>query len=72
MKNMYKELTVPKWVQIVRPKILQTPQIMSAQNVCPSPKVWDFNEKRLHWVSVVRDNDVGKFSVDAGLLCSEM
>ena len=22
--------------------------------VCPIPKVWDFNEKRLHWVSVVR------------------
>ena len=21
--------------------------------VCPSPKVWYFNEKRLHWVSVV-------------------
>ena len=23
--------------------------------ICPSPKVLDFNEKRLHWVSVVRD-----------------
>ena len=22
--------------------------------ICPSPKVWDFNKKRLHWVSVVR------------------
>ena len=22
--------------------------------ICPSPKVWDFDEKRLHWVSVVR------------------
>ena len=22
--------------------------------VCPSPKVLDFNEKRLHWSSVVR------------------
>ena len=21
----------------------------NAQIVCPSPKVWDFNEKRLHW-----------------------
>ena len=23
--------------------------------VCPNPKVLDFNEKRLHWASVVRD-----------------
>ena len=23
--------------------------------VCPNPKVWDLNEKRLHWASVVRD-----------------
>ena len=22
--------------------------------VCPSPKVWNFGEKRLHWASVVR------------------
>ena len=22
--------------------------------VCPSPKVWNFDEKRLHWASVVR------------------
>ena len=22
--------------------------------ICPSPKVWDFHEKRLHWASVVR------------------
>ena len=22
--------------------------------ICPSPKVWDFDEKRLHWASVVR------------------
>ena len=29
--------------------------------VCPSPKVWDFNEKRLHWVSVVRDWKQTKF-----------
>ena len=31
------------------------PQNLSAQFVCPSPKVLDFNEKRLHWASVVRD-----------------
>jgi hypothetical protein len=28
---------------------------LSAQFVCPSQKVLDFNEKRLHWGSVVRD-----------------
>ena len=27
---------------------------ISARIVCPSPKDWDFNEKRLHWASVVR------------------
>ena len=57
MENMGKGqgLTVPKWVLIVRPKIPQMPQNLSAQFVCPSPKVLDFNEKRRHWVSVVRD-----------------
>ena len=30
------------------------PKNLSAQIVCPSPKVWDFDEKRLHWASVVR------------------
>jgi hypothetical protein len=24
---------------------------------CPSPKVLDFNEKRRHWVSVVREEE---------------
>ena len=54
MKNMGKGLTVPKWVMIVWLKIPQMPQNLSAQFVCPSPKVWDFDEKRLHWASVVR------------------
>ena len=27
-----------------------------AQIVCPSPNIWDFDEKGLHWVSVVRDS----------------
>ena len=49
------ELTVPKWVMINWPKIPQMPQNLSAQIVCTSPKVWDFNEKRLDWASVVRD-----------------
>ena len=52
--NIDKGLTVPKWVLIVRPKIPQMPLNLSAQFVCPSPKAQDFNEKRLHWVSVVR------------------
>jgi hypothetical protein len=48
MENMGKELTVPKWVLINWPKIPQMPQNLSAQIVCPNPKVWDFDEKRLH------------------------
>ena len=57
MENMNKGLTVPKWVLINRPTIPQMPQNLSAQIVCPSPKVWDFDEKRLHWASVVRANN---------------
>jgi hypothetical protein len=53
MENMDKGLTVPKGALIVRPDIPQMPQNLSAQFVCPSPKVWDFYEKRLHWGSVV-------------------
>ena len=30
------------------------PQNLSAKIVCQSPKVWDFDEKRRHWASVVR------------------
>ena len=54
MENMDKGLTVPKWVPINRSKIPQMPQNLSAQIVCPSTKVQDFDEKRLHWASVVR------------------
>ena len=54
MENMDKKRTVPKWVLIVWRKIPQMPQNLSAQFVCPSSKVLDFNEKRLHWASVVR------------------
>ena len=50
---MDKGLTVPKWVMIVWLKIPQIPQNLSAQFGFPSPKILDFNEKRLHWVSVV-------------------
>ena len=54
MENMDKGLTVPKWVMIVWPKIPQMSQNLSTQIVCSSPKAWDFDEKRLHWASVVR------------------
>ena len=54
MKNMDKGLTVPKWVLINWPKIPQMPQNAFAQIVCPSPKVWDFDEKSLYWAFVVR------------------
>ena len=47
MENIDNGLAVPKWVLINRPKIPQMPQNLSAQIVCPSPKVWDFDEKRL-------------------------
>ena len=51
---MDKGLTEPKWVLINNSKILQMPQNLSAQIVCPSSKVWEFDEKRLHWAFVVR------------------
>ena len=54
MENMDKGLTVAKWVLINWPKIPQMPLNFSAQFVCPSTKVWDFDEKRLHWASIVR------------------
>jgi hypothetical protein len=37
------------------------PQNLSAEFVSPSPKVLDFNEKRLHWASVVHDLTHFKF-----------
>ena len=55
--------SVPKWVWI-----LQMPQKISDQNVCPSPKVWDFGEKRLHWAYVVgcANKDLGLFYQSPG------
>ena len=43
---MEKGLIVPKWVLTVQPKISQMSRNLSAQFVCPSPKVWDFNQKK--------------------------
>ena len=54
---MDKGLTLPKRVLIAWLEILQIPQNLSAQFVCPSPKVLDFNEKRLHWGSIVRGRE---------------
>ena len=45
IQNMDKELRVPEWVLIVWPKIPLMPQTLSAQFVCSSPKILDFNEK---------------------------
>ena len=56
MEKMDKGLTVPKWELINWPKIPQMPAKISAQIVGPSPKVWDFDEKRLPWASVVRES----------------
>ena len=58
MENIHKGLTVPKWAEWVlinQPTIPQIPPNLCAQIVCPSPKVWDFDEKRLHGASVIRD-----------------
>ena len=43
MENMEKILPVPKWMLINWPKIPQIPKNLS---VCPSTKVWNFDEKR--------------------------
>ena len=59
MENMDKGLTVSKCFLIVRPKIPHILQNLSAQFVSTIPKVWDFDEKRLHWVSVVHDYAYG-------------
>jgi hypothetical protein len=58
MENTDKEHTFPKWGLIVWLKIPQMAQNLSPQIVCPSPKVLDFNEKRLHWASLVRGIDL--------------
>ena len=48
MENMDKELTVPKWVLIVQPKIPQMPQKISAQNVCSSSRFLKKNSLGVH------------------------
>ena len=53
MENMDKELTVPKWVLIVRPKIPQMPKKFQPKCL-PKPKSSRFLKKSSLWVSVVR------------------
>ena len=55
---MEKGLTVPKCVLINLQKIPQMPKNYYAHIVCSSPKVLNFNEKRLHLASVDRGNYV--------------
>ena len=50
MENMEKGLTVPKWVLIIRQKIPQMPQNLSAQ------KFWISMEKGFIGQAVVRDS----------------
>ena len=54
---MDKGLTGPKWVLIDWLKMPQMAPKISAQIVGPSPKVWDFDEKRLHWAFIVSEPD---------------
>jgi hypothetical protein len=48
MQNMEKGLTVPKWALINWLEVPKMPQNLSSQIVFPSPKVWDFDEKKLY------------------------
>ena len=46
MENIDRDSQYQKWVLINQPKMPQMPQNLSAQIVCPSPKVWDCDEKK--------------------------
>ena len=57
MEKMDKGLTAVHFTKMGADSLTEnTPNAenLSAQFVCPSPKVLDFIEKRLHWASVVR------------------
>ena len=45
MEKMDKGLSVPKWAE----NTTKCPK-----HYLPKPKVWDFDENRLHWAFVVR------------------
>jgi hypothetical protein len=58
---------------INQPKIPQITQILLAQIVCPSPNVWDFNEKRLYWapLSVIKGIPGGQNGYEVGGLSGQ-
>ena len=64
MENMDKGLTVTKMG--ADKSFKNTPNV--PKFVYLSPKVWDFDEKRLHWASVVR----GSINKDTNLLISSV
>ena len=53
MENMDKGLTVPKMGANSSAENTPNAPNLFAEFVCPSPKVWDFYDKRLNWASVV-------------------
>ena len=55
---MEKALTVPKWVLIIQPKIPPNDPESISPICLPKPKILDFNEKSLHWASVVRAYEI--------------
>ena len=45
-------------------KVVDTETFLIFQQIiCPSPKVWDFDKKKLHWVFVVRGVEYGKLEL---------
>jgi hypothetical protein len=50
MENMEMGLTTKMGADISAANYPKMPQNLSAQFICPSLKVWDFREKRPHWV----------------------
>ena len=56
MENMYKGLTVHTKMGADKLAENTSNALKFICPIClPNPKVWDFDEKRLHWASVVRD-----------------
>ena len=51
MEKMDKGLSVPKWAE----NTTKCPK-----HYLPKPKVWDFDENRLHWHSVLRQDATQK------------
>ena len=75
-KNIKSMFPCFKLVLIIQPKIPQMPQNLSAQFVCPSPKIWDIIENRLHRASVANglnpENLKKSKSLEPFLICQLM